>query len=78
MLISKMSSEAPLAKIPAVRKLTFSIAEASAYLGVSDGLLRLEAQRRRLKILRIGGRVLIPRSEICRLAGLDADAAIEN
>ena len=39
------------------KKLTYSLAEAAEALGVSEGLLRLEAQRGRLRITRCGKRV---------------------
>jgi excisionase family DNA binding protein len=59
---------------PSVRKLNFSLAEAAQALGVSPSLLRLEAQRGKLKTVRIGRRVLIPRAEVMQRAGLDGQA----
>lgn len=40
-------------------------------LGVSEGLVRLEIQRGRLRINRLGHRILIPSSEVLKLAGLE-------
>jgi excisionase family DNA binding protein len=51
-----------------VRKLNFSLAEAAEALGVSPGFLRLEAQRGKLRTVRIGRRVLTPRAEVMQRA----------
>lgn len=60
-------------EITAVRKgeaLNFTLAETAQLANVSERLLGLEAQRGRLRVVRIGRRVLVPRAEVMRLVGL--------
>ncbi len=47
-------------------RLAFSINEVARQLGVSEGLLRLESQRGRLKVSRIGRRVVVRADELAR------------
>jgi excisionase family DNA binding protein len=48
------------------RRVAFSVAELAAQLGVSEGLLRLEIQRGRLKPARVGRRLVIMKPELDR------------
>jgi excisionase family DNA binding protein len=57
--------------VSAVGRLTFSLAEAAKMIGVSERLLNYEVSRGRLRVVRVGRRVLIPRAEMLRLLGLD-------
>jgi excisionase family DNA binding protein len=49
--------------------LTFSVADFAQTLGVSPSLVRHELKLGRIRSFRLGRRLLIPRSEIQRLAG---------
>jgi hypothetical protein len=49
----------------------YSLAQTARLAGVSERLLGLEAQRGRLRVVRIGRRVLVPRAEVLRLTGAD-------
>jgi hypothetical protein len=48
-------------------RLAYSLPEAAAMLDVSPGLLALEVQRGRLRVVRIGKRMVVPRDELLRL-----------
>lgn len=50
-------------------QLTFSVADFAQTLGVSPSLVRHELKLGRIRSFRLGRRLLIPRSEIQRLAG---------
>jgi hypothetical protein len=53
-------------------RLAFSINEVARKLGVSPGLLRLESQRGRLKVSRIGRRVVVRTDELARYLNVAA------
>jgi excisionase family DNA binding protein len=50
-------------------QLAFSVKDFAAALGVSPSLVRHELKLARIRSFRLGRRLLIPRSEIERLAG---------
>jgi excisionase family DNA binding protein len=51
--------------------LNFTIAEVAELANVSTATLRQEVRRGRLRFVRIGRRILIPRMEVARLVGLE-------
>ena len=54
-------------------RLAFSINEVARQLGVSAGLLRLESQRGRLKVSRIGRRIVVRADELARYLNVAAE-----
>jgi len=61
--------------------LLLSVKEAAAFLGVTQHALRARIKRRVVPFRRLGGRVMLLRSEleqyIARLPGVDTDEALE-
>ena len=49
-----------------IRRLAYSLKEAAALLGVSQGHLRNENRRGKLRFLKSGSRTLVADSELCR------------
>ena len=50
-------------------RLAFSRGETAAILGISRSYVDLLVREGRLRVSRVGARVLVPRSEVLRLAG---------
>jgi excisionase family DNA binding protein len=59
--------ETPAKPAKKPERLAYSLPEAAEMLDVSQGLLLLEARRGRLRVVRIGKRMLVPRAELLRL-----------
>ena len=61
--------------------LLLSVKEAAAFLGVTQDALRARIKRRVVPFRRLGGRVMLLRSElqqyIARLLGVDTDEALK-
>lgn len=61
--------------------LLLSVKEAAAFLGMTQDALRARIKRRVVPFRRLGGRVMLLRSEleqyIARLPGVDTDEALE-
>ena len=61
--------------------LLLSVKEAAAFLGVTQDALRARIKRRVVPFRRLGGRVMLLRSEleqyIARLPGVDTDEALK-
>lgn len=53
--------------------LNFTLAETAELANVSRGVLRREAKLGRLRTVKIGSRYLVPRREVARLLGIEAD-----
>ena len=56
-------------------RLTLSVPEAAALLGISRGLAYERVARGELPSLRLGGRILVPRQALERLVG-DAEPGV--